>query len=147
MKNQCKDCIFCDDFQKKCISPQRKFGSKFKNNCKFFQESLYQKLPVIGVKYDKGKLRYDLIPAECLEQLAKIFTFGAEKYGEHNWKSLQDAQNRYYAAMERHQQSKRMGEFYDESGLPHSAHVAVNAMFLLWFDLQKITETENLPEE
>ena len=95
-----------------------------------------------SIKYDKGKTRYDLIPSKCLEMIARIFTFGAEKYGENNWQKLVDFDKRYYSALERHIQSRRQGETFDkESGLPHSAHVAVNAIFLLYKDLQEKTKT------
>ena len=32
------------------------------------------------------KTRFDLIPFELLEDIAKHFTYGAKKYGEGNWK-------------------------------------------------------------
>src|SRR5688500_2663608 len=38
-----------------------------------------------GVKYDAEKIRYDLIPADAMEALANILTFGAKKYGDRNW--------------------------------------------------------------
>jgi hypothetical protein len=34
-----------------------------------------------AIKYDQGKLRYDLIPPEALEELAAVYTMGAAKYG------------------------------------------------------------------
>lgn len=90
-----------------------------------------------GKKYDNGKIRYDLIPPECLEAIAKILTFGAIKYGSNNWQNLEDFNNRYYSAAERHIQARRKGEKIDpESGLPHSAHAVVNLIFLLYKDLQ-----------
>ena len=33
-----------------------------------------------------AKPRYDLIPLELLQRLAELYTRGAEKYGESNWK-------------------------------------------------------------
>lgn len=38
-----------------------------------------------GTKYDEGKLRMDLIPAQVIEGLAKVYTDGAKKYEERNW--------------------------------------------------------------
>jgi hypothetical protein len=32
-----------------------------------------------GLRYNQGKVRYDLIPTFANEQLAKVLTFGAEK--------------------------------------------------------------------
>lgn len=33
-----------------------------------------------------GKPRYDLIPIDVLKRLAELYTRGAEKYGDENWK-------------------------------------------------------------
>lgn len=43
-----------------------------------------------GKKDDKDKLRYDLIPWCIDEELAKVVTHGAEKYGENNWAELRE---------------------------------------------------------
>lgn len=84
-------------------------------------------------KYDKGKLRYDLIPPEMLEGIAEVLTYGANKYGDNNWQELEDFNNRYYAALERHLQAWRKGEDFDEeSSLHHLAHAATNALFLYY---------------
>ena len=39
-------------------------------------------------KFDDGKLRLDLLPTESLKEVAKILQYGAEKYGENNWKLI-----------------------------------------------------------
>lgn len=41
-----------------------------------------------GIKKDglNEKIRFDLIPIEILERIAKQFMYGADKYGENNWK-------------------------------------------------------------
>src|SRR5690348_4493178 len=41
-----------------------------------------------GMRRDttKGKLRYDLIPLFFLKRLAGLYTRGAEKYGDNNWR-------------------------------------------------------------
>lgn len=84
-----------------------------------------------GHKHDAGKLRYDLIPVLAEELLVRVLTHGAEKYGAGSWKRVQDARARYTAALMRHLAKWRAGEQVDpDSGLPHIAHVACNAMFL-----------------
>lgn len=35
---------------------------------------------------DTGKLRYDLIPKEMLDELAELYRDGAKVHGENNWK-------------------------------------------------------------
>ena len=83
------------------------------------------------IKYDGGKLRYDLVPPAVIEELAKVITFGAEKYAPDNWRECNDL-SRYEAAMMRHFQAYRMGEFHDEeTGFPHLAHAMTNLAFLL----------------
>lgn len=90
--------------------------------------------PQLGaVKYDQGKLRYDLIPAEALEEIAKVFTHGAATYGANNWKEEVDL-DRYFAALMRHLMKWRKGAITDEDSchkLKHLAQVAVNAIFLM----------------
>ena len=34
----------------------------------------------------EAKPRYDLIPIEMLQRLAELYTRGAEKYGDNNWR-------------------------------------------------------------
>ena len=94
-----------------------------------------------GKKYDgmdpadgvEMKLRYDLIPPEILEHLARIYTHGAKKYGENQWQEVDPFYNRYYAAAERHIQDDRKGETVDPlSGELHLAHAFWNIGALLW---------------
>ncbi|KKN68954.1 hypothetical protein LCGC14_0446390 [marine sediment metagenome] len=86
-------------------------------------------------KNDGDKLRYDLIPADALEQVADLFTLGARKYGDRNWEQGFNY-TRVYAAMMRHLQAWYMGEDYDsEDGQHHLAPVAWGALVLLHFQL------------
>lgn len=94
-------------------------------------------------KYDEGKLRYDLFPPEAYEAIVEVITHGSQKYGDNNWQTLDDFENRFYAALERHIQAWRKGEKIDESGLTHLSHVACNAVFLLYNELKKVKDAEN----
>ena len=87
-----------------------------------------------GNKYDKDKLRMDLIPSEPIEALATILTHGAAKYDDNNWmKGLPF--RRVYAAMLRHLLAYRRGEYQDqESGHPHLDHAFCNLMFLIYYN-------------
>lgn len=88
-------------------------------------------------KNDEDKLRYDLIPPEVLQEVAKVFSFGKEIYGKDNWKKGLE-QERLYSATMRHLEADRMGEKLDkESKLPHLAHAVANIMISLWFDIKK----------
>lgn len=82
-------------------------------------------------RFDSGKTQYDLIPPEPLQDIADVFTMGATKYGVRNWERGM-AYSRVLNSLLRHVQAFRKGEDKDqESGLPHMAHVAANAIFLL----------------
>lgn len=59
-------------------------------------------IPAGGIKHDAGKTRWDLLPLRTVEEIVKVYTFGAEKYGDNNWQNLPDGYDRYKAAMFRH---------------------------------------------
>ena len=89
-------------------------------------------------KFDNGKLRWDLLPWNSVEQIVDVLTYGEDKYSEDSWKQVDDAENRYFAALMRHLIAYKQGEDVDqESGRLHLAHVATNALFLLWFNKQE----------
>jgi hypothetical protein len=89
-------------------------------------------LEITGIKYDESKPDYSLIPPNALECIARVLTFGKNKYHRDNWKKLDDASNRYFAAAQRHLWALRKGETHDaESGIHHAAHAASCIMFML----------------
>jgi len=89
---------------------------------------------VTGRKFDNDKLRMDLIPPEAIEELAKVLTYGANKYEAHNWMGVES--HRYIAALMRHINAWRKGEECDqESGLKHLSHALCNITFLLWKEI------------
>lgn len=91
-----------------------------------------------GEKHDKGKLQYNLVPTSAIKGLAEVLTFGAEKYAPNGWKEVENAKERYYAALQRHLFAWRDGEKLDsESKLPHLSHVLTNVAFLLEIDKKK----------
>lgn len=88
-----------------------------------------------GLKFDDDKLRWDLLPLQPIEDVVKVLTFGAAKYGPNNWQQVKDAKDRYFAALMRHIVAHRSGEENDaESGISHIAHAICNLVFLDWLD-------------
>lgn len=84
-----------------------------------------------GMKFDNGKPRMELISRVFLEELAKVLSFGAQKYEPWQWKKGFES-DRLVGATLRHIHAYNSGETTDpESGLPHLAHAACNLMFLL----------------
>jgi hypothetical protein len=91
------------------------------------------------IKHDAGKIRVSLVPFECIMAIAVVMTEGAKKYGDHNWKGfLANGEDRVIDAGFRHHAAIQKGEAYDQdTGLLHAAHKATNALFELWFELQR----------
>lgn len=91
-----------------------------------------------GLKFDGDKPRWTLMMqglAFALSQVVAVLTFGAAKYQAHSWRKVENGQERYRDALYRHLAAYETGELVDpESGLPHMAHVATNAMFLMELD-------------
>lgn len=86
-----------------------------------------------GTKYDGDKERFDLIPAEALIDLARVYTMGAKKYEDRNWeKGIK--WGRIFAAIMRHLWQFWRGEEIDEeSGLPHVSHAAWGCFTLHYY--------------
>lgn len=86
-----------------------------------------------GRKDDKDKLRFDLISPFALEEIAKVLSFGANKYGDRNWeKGL--SYDRLLGAMYRHINAFQQGNIIDsDNGCHHMASVAFCAMAILHF--------------
>ena len=97
-----------------------------------------------------GKPRWELLPLPDLEDIVEVYTFGAEKYGPHTWRDLEDGFDRYKAALLRHLVSFDRGEEFDhESHLPALAHMAWNAiaMLAIWNDKQKVKQSKEKENE
>lgn len=91
-----------------------------------------------GVKNDQDKLRYDLIPPEALDSLARVLTFGANKYADRNWEKGMDW-GRVFGACMRHLWAFWRGEDKDpETGYSHLEHAICNIAFLITYEKRNI---------
>ena len=94
-----------------------------------------------GAKLDNGKPRHGLVLgafAGALTEVAKVGTFGANKYSDNGWLSVPNGLARYTDAMLRHHFAEAGGEELDEdSGLRHAAHRAWNALAVLELALRE----------
>jgi len=79
-----------------------------------------------GLKFDYGKERYDLIPGDSLDQLAHVYTYGASKYADNNWRKGM-SWGRCFGAMMRHAWAWWRGEKLDEESGCH--HLAMTAWY------------------
>lgn len=94
--------------------------------------------PTEGRKFDSGKTEYGLLPPYILEEIAKVMTFGAQKYERENWRYVDDGKRRYFDALQRHIWAWKRGEVYDpESGMHHLAHAGCCLMFLAELDIEE----------
>jgi len=83
-----------------------------------------------GNKDDDGKPRHDLLDYDFVTNLAEVLSFGARKYGDHNWRGGIKT-SRLFSALQRHLTAFWGGEDIDkESGLSHLSHAAANLMML-----------------
>lgn len=87
-----------------------------------------------GKKFDQGKVRLDLVPPEVTEAIGVILTFGANKYGDHNWRAGLNY-SRVLGALKRHLLAFEKGEKLDEeTGKPHLWHAACCLSFLISYE-------------
>lgn len=97
-----------------------------------------------GLRFNKGKLRYDLVHPKAHEDMVDILTMGAEKYFDRNWENGLSWTS-VLASLKRHVAAIEKGEDYDydpncpeciagtcksHSGRLHIAHAACNVHFL-----------------
>ena len=88
------------------------------------------------LKYSDGKPKYSLIPPKPIEGLARVLTYGAQKYKPNNWKKCKDT-SVYVDALMRHLEAHRSGILFDgESGLPHLHHALCNLVFLCELEVE-----------
>lgn len=90
------------------------------------------------MKKDYGKPRFDLIPADALMELAKLYELGSQKYDDNGW--LKDggmAYHRIFRALMSHATKFWQGEDYDQDdGQHHMTSVAWCAFALLTYHLR-----------
>lgn len=119
----------CSDFEPKGLTDEEKEIMKNLHAC-----------PVEGLKYDEGKNHMGLMCenfSRALWEVAKVSTFGANKYGVNSWQNLSNPKERYMDALCRHLFKHLQGEKVDdESGLLHLQHMCWNALALLEFELK-----------
>lgn len=101
------------------------------------------------------KTRWELLPLECLEEVARVYTEGAKKYGDNNWQNLDNGYERYKGALLRHLYASTIEEFDSETKVRHEAAIAWNALAMLYYtkhgrktgsDTTKSTSNTNLPK-
>lgn len=114
------------------------YDKKDKDMQEFVRKVQDMKAKTEAVKHDGEKPRMDLLPWEALEEVAKVLTFGAKKYADHNWRKG-FAWSRLAAGALRHVSAYCRGERRDpETGLSHVAHAICMLLFLLSHEIGKL---------
>jgi len=90
-----------------------------------------------GIKNDQMKPRWSLVPLNVMREVIAVLEHGVKEYSIDNWMRVINGEERYFNAMMRHVQARRLGEIRDrESGQHHLAHAICCLIFWLWFDLK-----------
>jgi hypothetical protein len=98
----------------------------------FEQFTSVEDAPTTGSKHDSGKPLMGAVPPNALLAVARVLTFGAEKYGRDNWRKVENVETRYLDAALRHINAYQRGEAADpESGESHLTHAVCSLMFML----------------
>ena len=89
-----------------------------------------------GAKLDAGKVQAGLLLdfGRSLMAVAQVLDYGATKYTIGGWHQVPDGKRRYTDAMMRHLLAQ--DELDPDSGLPHSYHIAWNALARLEMELR-----------
>lgn len=91
-----------------------------------------------GAKCDAGKVELSYLEyfPKALRAVCLVSMFGTKKYSRGGWIHVKDGQRRYRDAQFRHMLSDN-GFADSDSGLPHAAHAAWNALAVLELELSK----------
>lgn len=94
--------------------------------------------PKVAMRFDADKLRFDLIPPEFLIELARIYTMGAMKYDDNNWRNGM-IWSKCIRPIWSHFIKWLSGHTIDsETGCHHLAMVAWNCATLFMYQLHKL---------
>jgi hypothetical protein len=102
-----------------------------------------------AIKYDADKVpvfrgAIDYFP-RAIKLVAAVSAFGASKYAWKGWEGVDDGVARYTDAMVRHLMAESTEGVADrDSGLPHAAHAAWNALARLELKLRE--QDDRYPE-
>lgn len=97
-----------------------------------------------GLRLNKGKDRWDLLPLDAIGEVVKVLTIGAVKYAARNWERGMVYSICLASAM-RHIAKRAMGELRDpETGMLHTACAACNLIFLTAYDARGMNNLDDL---
>ena len=100
-----------------------------------------------GARYNGGKADLSLIPLSTLEDEARVWMYGKEKYAAWNWAKGMAWSVPFACAM-RHLAAWQAGQDIDEeSGQPHLAHAMCNLRMLTLYSKNYLEGDDRPPKE
>lgn len=92
--------------------------------------------------------RFDLIPMDAMQEVARVYGYGAKKYADNNWLKGY-SWSLSFGALLRHVALAMLGEDRDkETGLLHTAHAAFHCLAITTFIMRKLgTDNRVKPKE
>ena len=97
----------------------------------------------MGIKFDKNKLRYELLPwGATTDEIVRVYTVGARKYNDRNWERGMQY-SRFLGATFRHIAAWVSGETVDsETKCHHLASAIFSLIALLHYELHGIGDDD-----
>ena len=102
-----------------------------------------------GMRFNAGKLRVDLVPADVIEELARVLGYACTQrvppYPERNWERGMKWSD-VVASLDRHLLDVKLGRKCDPSGtgLRSTALLLCNAVFLCAYDIRGMHHLDDL---
>jgi Domain of unknown function (DUF5664) len=95
------------------------------------------------IKHDEEKTRVGLFFVDfskAIIEIAKVSTFGSNKYSDHGWRTVPNKEKRYQDALSRHlmEYFSDTDSLDEESKLYHLAHAGWNILALLEIKLRNL---------
>jgi len=97
-------------------------------------------------RFSKDKIRHDLVAPWALNEIARVYTYGTQKYDDDNWWKGLKWKKDVFGCILRHIWKWFRGEVNDdESGLHHLAHAAWNCIALMEYERCGIGTDDRVP--
>jgi hypothetical protein len=97
-------------------------------------------------RFSAGKTRHDLMAPLALDEIARVYTYGTQKYDDDNWWKGLRWKKDVFGCILRHVWKWFRGEKFDkESGLHHLAHAAWNCITLMEYERNQIGIDDRVP--
>lgn len=149
-KNEVKERILMDQ-EKISNGYEERYGTPMENEIKEYIRNTEEEKQMgqeTAGRFSAGKIRHDLIPPWALTELAKVYTYGTQKYDDDNWWKGLKWKRDVFGCILRHVWKWMRGErFDDESGVHHLAHAAWNCLTLMSYERHNIGVDDRIPYE